>query len=123
MTDHTQPHVTLLNAILVALGARPDCRVWRQEVGLWLRPNSLTPVRPLPNGEPDIKGLLAPSGRTLAIEVKTGSGVPSDVQRKRLAMYRAMGAVAGVCRSVDQAVRAVEAAARGEWAPGEGLDL
>src|SRR3990167_1064902 len=123
MLNRNDKHSAIITAIVVALGSRSDCRVWRQEVGLWLRPNSLTPVRPLPNGEPDIKGLLAHSGRTLAIEVKTGSGVPSDVQRKRLAMYRAMGAVAGVCRSVDQAVRAVEAAARGEWAPGEGLDL
>lgn len=118
----SRAHDRLRSEILVALGSRPDVRVWLIESKQAFRPDG-TPFRAVPLGEPDIAGVIAPSGRHLAIEVKTGTGRASEAQTARLTMYRAFGAVAGVARTLDQAVRAVEAAIRGEWVPGPGLEL
>lgn len=120
--ERGRAHDALVNAVLLAIGARPQVRVWRIESKQAYTPTGV-PFRAVPEGTPDIEGVLAPTGRLLVIEIKTGKAVPSEQQRRRLAMYRAFGAVAGVARSVEQVVSAVEAALRGEWVPGDGLDL
>lgn len=121
-SDRAKAHDALVNQILLAIGAHPRVRVWRIEAKQARTPYG-TPFMAVPEGTPDIEGVISPSGRLLAIEVKTGRAVASEQQRRRLTMYRAFGAVAGIARSVDSVVSAVEAALRGEWEPGPDLDL
>lgn len=59
-------------------------------------------------GSPDILGILAPAGRLVAIEVKTAKGKTSTAQEAWLNEARALGAVAGVCRSIDEAFELIE---------------
>ena len=54
-------------------------------------------------GMSDIMGALM-DGRTLAIEVKSRTGRMRPGQEEFLASIRAAGGVAGVCRSVEDAV-------------------
>jgi hypothetical protein len=55
-------------------------------------------------GMSDIMGVLK-DGRTLAIEVKSRTGRMRPGQEEFLQTIRQAGGVAGVCRSVDDAVR------------------
>ena len=126
LADRNAAHTALMNAVLVALGSHPRLRLWRQDCGLFEVIGSLHRVRALPNGSPDVAGvLLLPSGvgQLVGLEIKTGSGEPNPAQTARLAMLRRFGALAGVVRSVGQATAAVDAALRGDWRPGDGLEL
>lgn len=61
-------------------------------------------------GQADITGILAPGGKRLEIEVKTGSDKPSDQQLRFAAMIRAAGGIYVVARSVDDAIEGVRSA-------------
>lgn len=100
-------------AIRVALGQTPDVLLWRNHVGRvqdergrW-HPFGLAP------GSADLVGLLAPSGRWLALEVKSDRGALRPEQRDWLAMVRRAGGFAAVVRSVDEAMAAVARARAG----------
>ena len=91
--------------IRLALGKDPRVVLWRNNVGF----ASDTRVRyGLAPGSADLVG-LSNTGRFIAIEVKTpgGRGL-SDEQRMWLDLVRRMGGVAGVARSVDEALALVE---------------
>ena len=53
-------------------------------------------------GSSDILGLLAPSGRLLAVECKTATGRLSEAQRTFLGIVTAAGGLALVVRDVAQ---------------------
>lgn len=115
----------LQTQILKAIGARPDLRVWRQNTGQSWTGNQVVriaapgsyPVEPgdvvirqahpirfgLP-GSADIFGIMQPSGRFLAIEVKAPKGRVTEEQKRFLGMVRAMGGVAIVARSVEEVI-------------------
>ena len=59
--------------------------------------------RGLPKGFSDILAIL-PGGRAVFIEVKTQSGKLSPEQEKFIAKMQALGAIAGVVRSVSEAL-------------------
>ena len=120
--NRSKAHDQLCTDIMAAIGSDARVRVWRVESKQARTPGG-RPFQAVPPGSPDLAGIVAPWGRVLAIEVKTGGGVANKNQRKRLAMLREFGAVAGVVHSVDQAVAAVAAALHGEWIPGKGLEL
>jgi len=120
--NNTAAHERLCDDILAAIGSNPQLRVWRIESKMAHTPSG-RPFRAVPPGTPDLRGIIRPHGRVLAIEVKTGKGKPNKNQIARLTMLRSFGAVAGVARSVEQVVAAVAAALRGEWTPGDGLEL
>jgi hypothetical protein len=56
-------------------------------------------------GSPDIFGILAPSGRLLAVECKTGQGRLNPAQRAWMASAEAAGAACLVVRSVAELER------------------
>ena len=58
-------------------------------------------------GLPDILGILKPSGRLLAIEVKTAKGKPSLDQLRWLDDFAKAGALAILARSVDDVMHAL----------------
>lgn len=99
--------------ILAALGARPDVRIFRNDVGRAIDPRSGAHLAfGLCVGSSDLIGLVAPHGRFLALEVKSQTGQPTPAQSAFIAMVNAMGGVGRVVRSVDEALAAADEAAR-----------
>lgn len=79
-------------------------RAWRQNAGAV--GTSGGRVKLAPAGTSDICGVMR-DGRALQIEVKTKAGKVSREQAEWLADCLRSGAVAGVCRSVDDALALV----------------
>ena len=109
-TEPRQPsEAEILRAILQLLRRHPKVALcWRQNSGTFQERNRDGSVRYIrantQRGMSDIMGALK-DGRTLAIEVKSRTGRMRPGQEEFLASIRAAGGVAGVCRSVEDAVR------------------
>ena len=112
------PETKLQNLILVAL-SEAGCTVWRVETaGAWLGRQihregntvTLTNARMfttgLCKGGADIVG-IAPCGRFLAIEVKTKTGRPTNDQLRFIEAVKRAGGIAGIARSVDDALQLI----------------
>lgn len=102
----TEAHIQ--HAILAAWGAHPRLRFWRQNTGAAMVKGRM--VRFGTPGCADILGLIAPSGRFLAIECKTATGRQSEEQRSFERMITTFGGLYVLARSlqdVDQALAAV----------------
>lgn len=72
--------------LLLALGAQPWCRVWRQNVGkVLVRDDHGRPLRQFDAGPPpgvaDISGFVRPDGWRLEVEVKADGGERRREQR------------------------------------------
>ena len=103
---------TLLRRIRLVLGRDPRVALWRNNVGV-LRDARGTPIRyGLAVGSADLIGLVSPHGRMIALEVKAPCGRVSAAQQQWLALVRAHGGVAEVVRTVEEAERALDTAAR-----------
>ena len=113
--EQRQPsEAEILRAIMALLKRHPRvAQVWRQNSGTFAERNrdgSMRYVRAnTARGMSDIMGVLR-DGRTLAIEVKSRTGRMRPGQEEVLASIRAAGGVAGVCRSVEDAVALLEEA-------------
>jgi hypothetical protein len=111
-------HAALVNAILAACGAMPGVVIGANAVGRATYVNELTgrsyvvPYGFLGKGAPDLFALVAPHGRAIALEAKTGSATPTKEQRACHAALRAVGVEVHVVRSVDEARTAIEVATR-----------
>lgn len=105
----TEPsEAEILKAILSMLRRHPKVALcWRQNSGTFQERNRDGTTRYIrantQRGMSDIMGALM-DGRTLAIEVKSRTGRMRPGQEEFLASIRAAGGVAGVCRSVEDAV-------------------
>ena len=98
----------ILRAIMALLKRHPRvAQCWRQNSGTFQERNRDGTVRYIrantARGMSDIMGVLK-DGRTLAIEVKSRTGRMRPGQEEFLQTIRAAGGVAGVCRSVEDAV-------------------
>jgi hypothetical protein len=99
----------ILKAIMQLLKRHPRvAQAWRQNSGTFAEQNRDGSTRYIrantAKGMSDIMGVLK-DGRTLAIEVKSRTGRMRPGQEEFLQTIRSAGGVAGVCRSVDDAVR------------------
>jgi hypothetical protein len=99
----------ILRAIMSLLKRHPRvAQCWRQNSGTFAERNRDGSTRYIrantARGMSDIMGVLR-DGRTLAIEVKSRNGRMRPGQEEFLATIRQAGGVAGVCRSVEDAVR------------------
>lgn len=95
----------LMDSIRAALCAVEGVRVWRNNVGV----DTMRGIRyGLGVGSPDLVGIAW--GRFVGLEVKTPTGRVSKEQTMWLDMVRRFGGVAGVARSVDDAIAIVEEA-------------
>jgi hypothetical protein len=102
----------ILRAIIPLLHRHPRvAQAWRQNSGTFQERNRDGSTRYIrantARGMSDIMGVLR-DGRTLAIEVKSRTGRMRPGQEEFLQTIRQAGGVAGVCRSVDDAVRLLE---------------
>ncbi len=98
----------ILKAIVALLKRHPKvAQCWRQNSGTFQERNRDGSVRYIrantAKGMSDIMGVMK-DGRTLAIEVKSATGRMRPGQEEFLATIRQAGGVAGVCRSVEDAV-------------------
>jgi len=62
----------------------------------------------VPKGFSDLFGVRKPDGRAVFIEVKTTKGKPTQEQLHFLETMRKNGAIAGVCRSVEDAINLIK---------------
>lgn len=108
----------LMHQIMLAL-SEAGCTVWRNNVGMgWLgnvihkagQQVTLTDARMQPYGlcvgSADILG-IAPDGRFLAVEAKTATGRVSKEQQTFIDAVRRNGGIAGIARSVEDALELV----------------
>lgn len=114
--DRTEEHQQLCDDILFHIGSRPECRLWPRVVGVGRALNNYDHVISygIP-GEADLQGIMAPSGRMIAIEVKTGQGVLSDKQKTWRAMAEKFGALYIEARSLEQAIEEVDKAIQAQY--------
>lgn len=61
----------------------------------------------VPVGFSDLFGVRSSDGRAVFIEVKTPKGRPTKQQINFINRMRAAGAIAGICRSAEEAVRLI----------------
>jgi hypothetical protein len=102
----------ILHAIRLDLGREPDLVLWRLGNGVVRMPDGRTIRLGLVPGASDLIGIVGPSGRWLALEVKTATGRLSQEQARFIALVRRHGGVAEVVRSVEEARAALEEARR-----------
>jgi hypothetical protein len=116
-------HSHLVNSTLLWLGKNcPHIRVWKNPTGQAysipsvessvnkLVAGSLSPFNFLRSlarisfgsvGQADITGIISPTGQRLEIEIKTGTGRQSEVQKNWENMIKSMGGKYVVVRSLD----------------------
>ncbi len=92
--------------ILEAFGARPKLRIWRANTGAAMVKGRL--VRFGVPGQPDIQGIIAPTGKYLGIEVKSPTGRQSEEQKLFQAMVERQGGIYILARSVDDVRKILE---------------
>lgn len=81
-------------------------RVYCAEYGQYVLIN-LRKVEGLPKGFADLSGVRKSDGRAVYIEVKTASGRVSKDQKQFLSKMREYGAIAGVARSEEEAIKLI----------------
>lgn len=94
------------NRIRAALA--PYAVIFRANVGRMETPDGRYFSTGLPVGFSDLFGFRKSDGRAVFIEVKTTSGRASKEQKHFLAEMRKAGAIAGICRSPEEAIKLIE---------------
>lgn len=119
MKGSTAAHTALCRAILAELGAMPGVVLGSNPSGRSIRYDERTAERrviqygwPSAAGGPDLLAVVAPHGRLVAIEVKSGDAEPTKEQRACHAALRAVGVEVHVVRSLDEARAALALAAK-----------
>ena len=100
----TEEH-RIQNEIRLALAN--TCVIFRINVGKGYTPDGRYFDTGVPKGFSDLFGVRISDGRAVFIEVKTPRGRPTDQQKNFLETMRKNGAIAGVCRSPEEAVQLV----------------
>jgi len=85
----------------------PYCIIFRVNVGEGRTPDGRYFSTGVPKGFSDLFGVRRSDGRAVFIEVKTKSGRLSAEQKRFIEQMRKCGAVAGVCRSAEDAVNLI----------------
>lgn len=114
----TEEH-RIQNQIRIAVS--DSCVIFRTNAGdFWqgdivyskeFRQNVLINIRKvegLPTGFSDLLGVRKSDGKAVFIEVKTKTGRPTLKQKQFIQQMKLNGAIAGVCRSADEAINLVK---------------
>lgn len=101
----TEEH-RIQNEIRLALA--DTCVMFRINVGKGYTPDGRYFDTGVPRGFSDLFGVRKADGRAVFIEVKTAKGRPTDQQKYFLETMRKNGAIAGVCRSPEEALQLVK---------------
>ena len=111
--NNSSGHSALVSAIRLELGREPDLTLWPVQPG-GIHDGSGRPMRCGPVGMSDLIGILAPAGRWIGLEVKTGKGKLRPDQVLFHDLLRSRGGFCCVVRSVEDARAALDRARRGE---------
>lgn len=101
----TEEHA-IMNEIRLALDKY--CKIFRINVGKGYTPDGRYFETGVPNGFSDLFGVRKSDGRAVFIEVKTSKGRISPQQKLFLSAMKNAGAIAGVCRSPEEAINLVK---------------
>ncbi len=101
------------HAIRLELGLDPRVVLWRNTQGFYKEAGRSISYGVGGPGGADLLGILRPSGRFVALEVKQASGRVSPEQEKFLELVRRSGGFGAVVRSVDEARAAIARAVNG----------
>jgi hypothetical protein len=99
--------------IRLASALVPELTLWRNSTGVAERAGR-TLRYGLQRGSSDLIGVLAPTGRLVALECKTDVGRLTEEQRLFLAHVRSRGGFAAVVRSVSEFLEAMKRAKEGK---------
>lgn len=102
----TEEHI-IQNKIRLALSE--NCIVFRVNVGSGVTYDGRHFDTGVPKGFSDLFGFRKSDGKAFFIEVKTPKGKPSAEQLAFLEQMRQSGAVSGICRSPEDALRIIGA--------------
>lgn len=105
--DRSEAHSKLVNDILVELTKYRHIRVWKGVTGVAQSFDGKRTIKFGLPGSADITGLIGPRGIRVELEVKTGKGEQRDDQRVFQHMIERLGGIYAICRSVEDAKRAV----------------
>ncbi len=114
MNGSSAAHSALVHDILAELGALPGVVIGANASGLAKYASERTgkdfcvPYGWPMKGGPDLLAVVAPQGRLVALECKTGGATATKEQRACHAALRAVGVAVHVVRSVDEARAAIE---------------
>lgn len=100
----TEEHL-IQNEIRLALA--DTCVIFRANVGTGYTKDGRYFSTGLPKGFSDLFGFRKSDGKAVFIEVKTPTGRPSAEQKKFLETMRNYGAIAGICRSKEDALNLI----------------
>lgn len=100
MTEHE-----IQNEIRAALS--PYCIMFRMNVGSGRTEDGRYFSTGVPSGFSDLFGVRKKDGTAVFIEVKTPKGKPTDKQINFIEQMKKYGAIAGICRSADEAVNLI----------------
>lgn len=99
-------HSRLTRAIMLALGARTDLKIWVCNAGKFRSQDGRRVIQGLPNGHPDLSGFLK-GGVWFGLEAKTGNARQNKDQRTWQTQAALLGARYAVVRSVADAEEVV----------------
>lgn len=85
----------------------PYCTIFRINVGQGFTKDGRHFSTGVPKGFSDLFGVRRSDGKAVFIEVKTKTGRLRPEQKKFLTEMRSCGAIAGVCRSADDAIKLI----------------
>ncbi len=100
----TEEHA-IQNAIRLALAE--SCMIFRINVGVVKTPDGRYFDTGVPKGFSDLFGFRKSDGKAVFIEVKTKTGRVSPHQLRFIDAMRANGAIAGICRSTEDALKLI----------------
>lgn len=83
------------------------CVIFRINVGQGYTKDGRYFTTGVPNGFSDLFGVRRSDGKAVFIEVKTQKGKPTENQRNFIQQMKLAGAIAGICRSADEAIKLI----------------
>lgn len=101
----TEEH-RIQNEIRLALS--DTCVMFRVNVGAFRTADGRFITSGVPKGFPDLFGFRKSDGRAVFIEVKTAKGRPTKEQLNFLYTMNKNGAIAGLCRSAEDAINLIK---------------
>ncbi len=105
--NRSAAHTALCNALLLALGSRPDLgKFWKQATGSIETPSGAY-IRYGLVGSADMSGILC-TGQRCELECKTGSAVQSKEQKNFEAMITEYHGVYILCRDIQVVLTTLE---------------
>ncbi len=91
----------------IRLAVAPYCDIFRINVGQGYTKDGRYFSTGVPQGFSDLFGVRKSDGKAVFIEVKTPKGRATEKQYNFIQMMKLNGAIAGICRSAEEAVKLV----------------